>query len=219
MSLKKKNNVLIIGSGRQAKVTIEIIASYDSYNIVGIVDEVKTLKYLFNYPIIGSESIETLSKASHGIIAVGSSKIRLSIKNKVQKINKNFNFINAIHKTAIISESVEIQSGVQIMAGAIVNASSIIKKHTIINTNANIDHDCIISDYVNVNPGVSIGGNVTIGKSTTIGIGSSVIHDIKIGNNTLIGAGANVVENIPSNVLAYGNPCRVIRELNELEIL
>jgi acetyltransferase-like isoleucine patch superfamily enzyme len=54
-------------------------------------------------------------------------------------------------------------------------------------------------------------GNVTIGTGTTIGMGVNIINGVKIGNNTVIGAGSVVTKDIPDNVVAYGNPCRVIR--------
>jgi acetyltransferase-like isoleucine patch superfamily enzyme len=43
-------------------------------------------------------------------------------------------------------------------------------------------------------------------------MGTNIIDGIEIGSNTIIGAGSLVVKDIPSNVVAYGNPCRVIRD-------
>jgi acetyltransferase-like isoleucine patch superfamily enzyme len=52
----------------------------------------------------------------------------------------------------------------------------------------------------------------TIKKGSSIGAGS-VILPVTVGNNSLIGAGSLVTEDIPDNVLALGNPARVIRKL------
>lgn len=52
---------------------------------------------------------------------------------------------------------------------------------------------------------ICIGNNVWIGAGSIIGAG------VTIGDNTTIGAGSVVVKNIPANVVAVGNPCRVIR--------
>lgn len=38
---------------------------------------------------------------------------------------------------------------------------------------------------------------------------------VTIGDNSVIGAGSVVTKDIPANVVAYGNPCRVAREINE----
>ncbi len=56
---------------------------------------------------------------------------------------------------------------------------------------------------------------VKIGKNCWIGAGAIVVPGITIGDNTVIGAGSVVTKDIPSNVVAVGNPCRVLREINE----
>ncbi|WMJ82275.1 sugar O-acetyltransferase [Clostridium sp. MB40-C1] len=53
---------------------------------------------------------------------------------------------------------------------------------------------------------------VTIGNNVWIGGGAIVMPGVKIGDNVVIGAGSVVTKNIPSNMVAYGNPCRVVRE-------
>ena len=56
---------------------------------------------------------------------------------------------------------------------------------------------------------------VTIGKSVWIGASVTICPGVTIGDNSIIGAGAIVTKDIPANVVAFGNPCRVIRELRE----
>ena len=54
---------------------------------------------------------------------------------------------------------------------------------------------------------VTIGNNVWIGGSVTI------LPGVTIGDNVTIGAGSVVTKDIPSNVVAVGNPCRVIKQI------
>jgi maltose O-acetyltransferase len=54
---------------------------------------------------------------------------------------------------------------------------------------------------------------VTIGDNVWIGGGAIICPGVTIGDNTTIGAGAVVTRDVPANVFAGGNPCRVIREL------
>ncbi len=56
---------------------------------------------------------------------------------------------------------------------------------------------------------------VHIGKNCWIGAGSVILPGITIGDNTVIGAGSVVTKDIPENVVAVGNPCRVLREIGE----
>jgi acetyltransferase-like isoleucine patch superfamily enzyme len=63
-------------------------------------------------------------------------------------------------------------------------------------------------EYMYTDP-VTIGDNVWIGENVTICPG------VTIGENSVIGAGSVVVKDIPANVIAVGNPCRVLREIGE----
>ncbi len=56
---------------------------------------------------------------------------------------------------------------------------------------------------------------VHIGKNCWLGAGVIVLPGVSIGDNTVIGAGSVVTKDIPANVVAVGNPCRVIREIGE----
>ncbi len=56
---------------------------------------------------------------------------------------------------------------------------------------------------------------VRIGKNCWIGAGAVLVPGVTIGDNTVIGAGSVVTKDIPSGVVAVGNPCRVLREINE----
>lgn len=56
---------------------------------------------------------------------------------------------------------------------------------------------------------INIGDNVWVGGSVTI------VPGVTIGDNTIIGTGSIVTKDIPSNVIAAGVPCRVIRSITE----
>ena len=56
---------------------------------------------------------------------------------------------------------------------------------------------------------------VRIGKNCWLGAGVIVLPGVTIGDNVVIGAGSVVTRDIPSNVVAVGNPCRVLREVGE----
>lgn len=56
---------------------------------------------------------------------------------------------------------------------------------------------------------------VHIGKNCWIGAGAVILPGITIGDNVVVGAGSVVTKDLPSNVVAVGNPCKVLREVNE----
>lgn len=57
--------------------------------------------------------------------------------------------------------------------------------------------------------------HVTIGDNCWIGAGVTICPGVTIGENTVIGAGSVVTHDIPANVIAVGNPCKVLREIGE----
>jgi len=56
---------------------------------------------------------------------------------------------------------------------------------------------------------------VSIGKNCWIGAGALIMPGVTVGDNTVIGAGSVVTRDIPANSVAFGNPCRVYREIGE----
>ncbi|NLZ27866.1 MAG: sugar O-acetyltransferase [Firmicutes bacterium] len=56
---------------------------------------------------------------------------------------------------------------------------------------------------------------VHIGRNCWIGAGAIITPGITIGDNTVIGAGSIVTRDIPANVVAVGNPCKIVREIGE----
>ena len=56
---------------------------------------------------------------------------------------------------------------------------------------------------------------VRIGRNCWLGAGAIVLPGVTIGDNTVIGAGSVVTKDIPANVVAVGNPCRVLREISD----
>ena len=106
-------------------------------------------------------------------------------------------------------------------------------KGTYINVNCNFidDGEIRIGEKVMFGPAVTIAtvghpinpemreymyaDPVTIGDNCWIGAGAVICPGVTIGENTVIGAGSVVTKDIPANVVAAGNPCKVIREIDE----
>lgn len=65
------------------------------------------------------------------------------------------------------------------------------------------------------NSGYEYGIGVTIGDNVWIGGNACILPGVTIGDNAVIGAGSVVTRDIPGNVIAAGNPCRIIREITE----
>ena len=64
-------------------------------------------------------------------------------------------------------------------------------------------------------PGTQFSIPVRIGNNVWIGSNAVILPGVTIGDNSVIGAGSVVTHDIPENVVAVGNPCRVLRKINE----
>ena len=113
--------------------------------------------------------------------------------------------------------------------------------NTVIGENFYSNYDCIILDIANVKIGDNVmfgprvglytaghpidavirneyyeyGKPITIGNNVWVGGNVVVNPGVTIGDNVVIGSGAVVTKDIPSNVIAVGNPCKVLREIND----
>ncbi len=65
------------------------------------------------------------------------------------------------------------------------------------------------------NSGYEYGIGISIGDNVWIGGNACIMPGVTIGNNVVIGAGSVVTKDIPDNVVAAGNPCRIIRTITE----
>ena len=63
--------------------------------------------------------------------------------------------------------------------------------------------------------GIEIAKPIVVGNNVWIGAGVTVLAGVTIGDNSVIGAGSVVTRDIPANVVAFGVPCRVQREISE----
>jgi sugar O-acyltransferase (sialic acid O-acetyltransferase NeuD family) len=162
----------------------------------------------FNIEVFENINIDDYNEFTLGVYQP-QHKIKI-IESLKPDLNK---FVNIIH------DGLEISKMSKIGIGALINSKVSIAAHTTIgnfvsiNRHVSIGHHTTIEDYCSINPGVNIAGNVVIGEGTTIGMGTNILHTVKIGKNSIIGAGSVVTKDIPDNVVAYGSPCKIIRNI------
>ncbi|TCI22608.1 acetyltransferase [Exiguobacterium sp. SL-9] len=203
--------IVIFGAGGHAQVLIDILEVMGVYRIAGIYDDSPALlgKFIAGYPVLGFVDSKTVIKK--GIIGIGDNVQRERIAEHIKLHHPDFEFINAIHPSAVIGKNVTLGEGTAVMAGSVINPNAVTGPHSIINTMASVDHDCVLEPFASIAPGAHLGGNVHIGARTFIGMSATVIHGIHIGHDTVIGAGATVVKDIPNHVVAYGSPAKPMR--------
>ena len=202
--------IYLIGAGGHGKVVAEIILGAGQELTILDADQGKVGSPLHGLVIEAEEeTLTTLREPVAFIVALGEPPVRRQVMERW--LEHGHTPIQAIHPSAVLSPSAEIGPGTVVMAGVVVQAECCVGQGVVINTGASVDHDCRLEDYSHVAPGAHLGGNVVVGEEAWIGIGASVLHGTRIGARSLVGAGSVVVRDLPVDVLAYGNPCKVVR--------
>ena len=179
------------------------ISFIDDNKVSDIVNEAKVYNY---YDVINDSTINDIEV----IIATGEPQYRRKIYNRLKK--NNIKLATLIHPNCRISKYNSIGEGSIISNGTILTTNIEIGKCVIININSTIGHDVKIKDFTTISPTCNISGSVNIGTCTYIGSGVSIRDEVTIGNNSIVGIGSVVTKDIPDNVIAYGNPAKVIKQ-------
>jgi len=215
--------IILIGAGNHLQYSIDIVEKEAKHQIVGLLDAREELqeKNLFGYQVLGkTEDLCGLIKEydiEAGIITIGDNWSRKYVSDLIARLIPDFKFVNAIHPTVTIGMNVSLGHGVIAMAGCIINPGASIGNFTFFATGAQIEHDCMIEDFASISAGTVMGGHVRIGKFSAVTLGVTIVDRVLIGQNTVIGSGSLVTKSIPDNVLAYGNPARIVRSRSEGE--
>ena len=206
--VKQDKHIVLIGYSGHSFVVLEIFRAMG--RTVSAYCELSEKEHNpYNLDYAGNENearvIEQL-KAAECFVSIGDNQLRRKSYEKADAAA--LSIINAIHPSAIISETATFGNGVMVAAGVIINAQSRIGNGVICNTGSIIEHECRIGDFAHIAPGAVLCGNVSVGEGSFIGANSVIRQGITIGKNVLIGAGTVVTKDVPDNSRLIGNPQR-----------
>jgi sugar O-acyltransferase (sialic acid O-acetyltransferase NeuD family) len=206
--MNKHEKVYILGGGGHAKVVIATLRAAGFTRLQVLDDnELRRGQRVLDVPITGPLTAITKADIPQAIIAIGDNRKRREIAKRFDRVT----WLSVVHPTACIDRTATLGPGGVVFAGAIIQPETRIGAHAIINTGATIDHDCRIGDYAHLAPGCHLCGNVELGEGALLGVGSAIIPGKHVGAWTTVGAGAVIVNDLPSGVIAVGNPAQSSR--------
>ena len=209
--------IVIFGSGNQAKLIYYEISTYKSYNLLGFIDPLKKELFIDNKKKKLLKSINKFKskKKLYAVIGIGNNFIRKKIFEETNKLNLNIVWEKIISKKTSINKNVKIGEGTFICQGANISANSVIGKHCIINSASSIDHDNQFGDFSSTGPGAILGGNVKIGSMCHLGIGSVIKNNININDKIIIGSNSYVNKNLVKGGVYFGSPANFIKKISK----
>jgi sugar O-acyltransferase (sialic acid O-acetyltransferase NeuD family) len=209
----------IFGASGHAKEVLWIIKaintiSQEKFNVHNfVVDDNDSLLTTGEYDSIAiiseSEYFKKHTNQVHNcIVAIGSSKIRNIVFNKIA--SQNTLFPTLIHPSVVYDKNkVKIGRGVLIGPNATLTTDINIEEFVHINIGSTISHDAQIGAFTTISPGVHIAGNVSLGKNVFLGINATIIDKITICDDVTIGSGAVVTKTINNSGTYIGIPAKI----------
>jgi len=207
-------DLIIYGAGGHGKVVADA-AILSGRTVKGFIDDKAPIGFEIMHTAVIARKVSDLlllrDKSFEVIVAIGDNRIRMG--KIAQLLSMGISIATVIHPSAIIGDYVGVQTGAFVCAGAIINTHTVVGVGSIVNTGATLDHDNFIGPYVHICPGVHMGGNVVVKEGAHVSIGCSVRDKVCIGKWSVVGVGSVVVKDIPNNVVVYGCPAKVHKEL------
>jgi len=156
------------------------------------------------------------SNAAEVSIAIGEPVSRKKVSKAVA--DADYALAVLVHPSIVISESTTLKPGATVCANAFISCNCILGANSYIQPHAQISHDCVLGDHVVVSPSANLAGSITVGEGSYIGMGAIIKERTSIGEWTIIGMGSVVYKNVGDEVVAIGNPARVIKGNTERKV-
>ena len=144
------------------------------------------------------------------VIATGETVFRKQLWEKLTA--QNIALETLVSPEIYLDEFDSLQPGCVLTEGTILGGNNTFGVCSYVNLGCQIGHNTLLGAFSMLSPGCIVSGDVVIGEGTYIGTGAVIRNQITIGKNSIIGMGSLVTRDIPDNVVAYGSPCRVVRE-------
>lgn len=203
--------VVMIGSGGHA-VSITNVALSCGYSVIAYVDDNKVGMNLMGVPIISQQQCIELYPNQDFVIAIGDNSVRERVYLEYQSTLPRARFPSLVHQSSIVGFAAKVGDGTVVMPLVNIGPNSAVGRCCIVNTGALLDHDCTMADFSSLAPGVVCGGSVSIGIRSAISIGTSIMPGVKVGMDVVVGANSYVNKQVDDRLVAYGSPCKAVRE-------
>ncbi|MDR9770467.1 NeuD/PglB/VioB family sugar acetyltransferase [Acetomicrobium sp.] len=175
--------------------------------IHGLLDNLSS-KPIANIPVIDTIDNYAPKEDDVFICAIGDPETKMKFCNSM--LNKGAQFVNLIHPTAIIGESVSLGKGIIACPYSVISANAVIEDFVTINLHSTIGHDAIVKRGCTLSSHCDVTGHVVLGENCFMGSHALIIPSVTVENNVKIGAGSVVISRVKANATVFGIPAQPI---------
>jgi sugar O-acyltransferase (sialic acid O-acetyltransferase NeuD family) len=210
-----ENPVIIFGASLLGRTAKEIFESNGNV-VYGFLDDNKAIhnQEIDESFVLGSTDddgfLKLIGKKCEACIAVDDNRLRKSLVKMLNDI-RHVQPVNAIHKTALLSNHVELGHGNLIDQGVMIGVGAKLQSYIVIQSGSLIGAEVKLGNYVQIGSGSVISASVTIEDEAFIGSGVTVVSGITIGKGARVGAGSVVIAPVKAGETVFGNPAQSVK--------
>ncbi|MEQ9859862.1 NeuD/PglB/VioB family sugar acetyltransferase [Pectobacterium cacticida] len=198
------------GLGREVLVLAQTInADKKCWDDFVFIDDINPGRELKGFPVLDFDTIKQIGDIEV-VIAVGEPAVRMLLAEKV--LAEQLVLATLIHPGIRLTACTTIGKGVVVCEGVFVSCDVTLADNVFLQPNSSVGHDARIGEHSILSTYATLGGKCQIGARTFIGMSTAVKESVTVGDDTIIGMGAVVLGDIESDVIALGNPARVMRK-------
>jgi len=210
-------DLFIYGAGATGREIADIVSrcqkNHQTWSAVHFVDDCTNEKSIYGLNVVRFDAMLNIGRPYQCIIAQGEPNDRQHLHQKL--VTHGVALATVIDPQTTISNAAHIEAGCIIGPGSFVSCNTRIATNTLVEINCIIGHDIEIGPHSVISSCTVIGGRSTIGQASFIGMNASVRDRVRIGSRSIIGMASAVFSDIPDDVIALGNPARVLRKNDE----
>ncbi len=208
----------VYGAGGLGVETMDILlnsirkGSQKAYRPAFLVDEPKRDEVI-GVPVV---AVGQHVEGANVTIAVGEPFDRARLMDKVASLGLRLATICS--PDAFVSSHAEIGDGTIIAPHVSIQATARIGRNVAINTATIVGHDVVVEDNCVLSSMVNLGGATHVETLGYIGMGALIKEKLRIGRASIVGMGSVVHSDLPAEIIALGNPARVVRRNEDKKV-
>lgn len=209
--------LVVFGASGHGKVVADAAAAA-GFTVIGHIDDTASAgTSIGGRPRLGDRTIlPALAERYAGLglglaIGIGDNHERPNIAGALAMLAPSAVFPAVVHPAATLAPSARLGQGVVILARAVINPDATLDDFALVNTGAIVEHDCHVGRAASLAPAATMGGASRLGAGAALMMGALLRHRVTVGEHTVVGMGSVVLSDLPSFVVAWGNPARTQR--------